>query len=95
MDRWPKIPPTGKYFSEVPNYRKNTTIFNNSDSTSETHTFSPSSEKGTLSEYSFVYSDEKSWKECYLEKHLEEELETLEPQDYNPENVFSSISDGW
>lgn len=92
IDRWPKIPPIGKSFSAVSSYRKNTTLFNNnSNSASVTRTSSLSSSKSTLSDISLVYSEEKSWKQCYLEKHLEEELETLEPQDYDPEKVFSSI----
>lgn len=29
----------------------------------------------------------KTWKEHFLERHLEEALETLAPEDYNPEEV--------
>lgn len=30
---------------------------------------------------------DRSWKQCYLEKHLEESLESLEPENYDPQKV--------
>lgn len=34
----------------------------------------------------------KTWKELYLEMHIKEYLENLEPENYNPEKVSFSLS---
>lgn len=102
--RWPNKPPLGRNFSEVENLlqrKEDTRNVTSSPQNNESirapnnhSTLKTSSEKSTGSNslnssvISAKINGEKSWKELYLEMHLREYLENLEPENYDPEQVW-------
>lgn len=87
VTRWPKNPPISKTYSDVPNYRRNSNIFSSLSSIYSATTLDDTSRRSSKAIGGESKFGVKTWKENYLERHLQEELENLAPEDYDPEEV--------
>lgn len=90
--RWPKNPPSTRHYTDVLEYRRNSNIYSSLSSiytlsSTNVEDVSRRSSQITFDRKPIHKFDNKTWKEYYLERHLTETLENLQPEDYNPEEV--------